>query len=279
MQVGPCEADSMVCQVRSGAYDRHMRERIEPRVFLAVNRGGGLATRGLAQPVGAVLAAAAYRLALHPAVLTLAGMLLGIATSAALVVTADDLSGLAVFERIEFAVAVWIGWLLAAALDCADGQLARVARQTSPAGAVLDILCDVLSQAMFVAALAAVASVFHPGVPAAAYAFAGGIWMMVLVTAQLDKDGADVSLLPAESLPLSVLKAPRDLIAQITAAAVAIAVWPAGMLWLIGGLTAVNSIYLFALIARATLRSSSGHESRRQLAGAEVQQPQTADQR
>jgi phosphatidylglycerophosphate synthase len=172
---------------------------------------------------------------------------------------------------------VWIGWLLAAALDCADGQLARVARQTSPPGAVLDILCDVLSQAMFVAALAAVASVSQPGVPAAVYAFAGGIWMMVLVTAQLDKDGADVSLLPAESLPLSVLKAPRDLITQITAAAVAIAVWPDGMLWLIGGLTAVNSIYLIALIARATLRSTSGHESRPQPTGAEVQKPQIAD--
>ena len=61
-----------------------------------------------------------------------------------------------------------LGWQFAYALDCADGQLARVTGQTSPAGARVDVLCDVAAQIALVAALAAVAEAQVPETPALA---------------------------------------------------------------------------------------------------------------
>ena len=55
-----------------------------------------------------------------------------------------------------------VGWQVAYALDCADGQLARVTGRTSAAGARLDVLCDVAAQIALVTALAAVAVAHRP---------------------------------------------------------------------------------------------------------------------
>jgi phosphatidylglycerophosphate synthase len=234
-----------------------MRERIDPDVFHAVNRGGGLATRLLAQPIGAVLAAVAYRIGASPAALTIAGMLLSVATSAAALSVTADLQDLPVSARVGLGVALWIGWLVAAALDCADGQLARVTRRASPAGAALDILCDVITQALFITALTAAAGVFAPEIPAPAMAFAGAMWMLTLVTSLLDKSGAEVTLAPSGSMLVALIKAPRDFTAQITLAVIVIASWPAGMVWLLGVFTAMNCLYVLALIARTAVRSAS----------------------
>jgi phosphatidylglycerophosphate synthase len=50
--------------------------------------------------------------------------------------------------RALTAALAWALWQLGYALDCADGQLARVTGQTSAAGARLDVFCDIAGQAV-----------------------------------------------------------------------------------------------------------------------------------
>jgi phosphatidylglycerophosphate synthase len=59
----------------------------------------------------------------------------GVITSAIVIFESDT-------SRVTAAVIGLVGWHLAYALDCADGQLARATGRTSPGGAVLDLLID-----------------------------------------------------------------------------------------------------------------------------------------
>ena len=52
--------------------------------FLAQHRGGGLYSEHVSQRAGAVLALASYRLRLSPSTVTLAGVVVGVGSSAAL---------------------------------------------------------------------------------------------------------------------------------------------------------------------------------------------------
>ena len=97
------------------------------RDFLAVNRGGGLYSAAVSQRLGALLALMAFRLGLPPASLSLLNVLFGLSGSV-----------LCIFSGV-FGL---VGWQLAYAFDCADGQLARATGRASPAGARLDVLCD-----------------------------------------------------------------------------------------------------------------------------------------
>src|SRR4051794_13398065 len=115
----------------------------EPTVadFYRVNRGGGLFSEAVSQRLGARLALAAYRRRLAPTVLTAANLGLSCLVSAAVVAGAQPV--------VQHRVPAWLvgllalaGWQVAYALDCADGQLARVTGQSSPAGARVDVLCD-----------------------------------------------------------------------------------------------------------------------------------------
>lgn len=238
-----------------------MRERVPVQDFYTVNRGGGLWTRGVSQWGGAVAAAAAYRLRIHPSAMTVAGMVVGAITAVLVLVASPGLPDGSASERLLLGVGAWVGWQVAYALDCGDGQLARIAGQTSPAGGVVDMLCDVVTQALFVAALAAIVDAWHPDLPAWTVALAGSVWMLTLITSSLDKSGEDVSLIRAESLPVQVLKLCRDFGAQITAAAVLIGLWPSGILVFLAALTAVNDVHLLVLITRTALRSAQATPS------------------
>ena len=88
----------------------------------------------------------------------------GLVVSAAVVAAAHPVAA----ERVPawpVGLLALVGWQLAYALDCADGQLARVTGQTSPAGARVDVLCDVAAQIALVTALAATASRPGPQTP------------------------------------------------------------------------------------------------------------------
>ncbi|MEU7822696.1 CDP-alcohol phosphatidyltransferase family protein [Catellatospora sp. NPDC049133] len=222
-----------------------------PRVadFYAVNRGGGLFSEAFSQRLGAVFALVAARTGLKPTHLTLLNLVIGIAVSVVLVLRAQD--GTAAITPLYGLLAL-VGWQVAYSLDCADGQLARVTRQGSAAGARIDILCDVASQILLVTALVAVA---RP--PLWLGALFAGSWMVNLVTSVLASQGDANSMMTSTSLPVRIVKLVRDYGAVIFVAGLVLTVAPALTIWFIAAFTVVNFGFLLASItftARTALR-------------------------
>jgi phosphatidylglycerophosphate synthase len=224
--------------------------------FYATNRGGGLFSEAVSQHIGARVALTAYHLGASPSALTVVNLLLGLTTSVAVVALAAPVADGSVPAWVVGLVAL-VGWQLAYAFDCADGQLARVTGRTSPVGARLDILCDVAVQIGLVTALAATASAQRPGTPVWLLAAFAGTWMVNLVTSVLQSGPQATSMVPSRSLPVRVIKLIRDYGALIALAGLVLAVAPGWTVWLIVAFTVVNGGFLLASVAfsaRASLR-------------------------
>jgi len=222
--------------------------------FLAQHRGGGLYSEHVSQRAGAVLALASYRLRLSPSTVTLAGVVVGVGSSAALVRWSSA-------SALVVGLLVALGWQFAYALDCADGQLARVTGRTSPAGARLDILCDVAVQISVVAGLTAVAAARTPSTPAWLYAVFAGTWMVNLVTSVLAHGSVAASLVRSRSALVRVVKLARDYGAVIAVCGLVVAFVPAWTVWLLTVMSIVNGLFLLASIvqaARSALTTGSG---------------------
>jgi phosphatidylglycerophosphate synthase len=216
--------------------------------FYAVNKGGGLFSEATGQWLGAALAATGRRLGLAPTALTLVNLAVGLATSVTVIALAGPVADGSVPAWPVGLVAL-VGWQLAYAFDCADGQLARVTGQTSAAGARTDILCDVASQIALVAALGTVAVAQRPDTPAWLVTAFAGTWMVNLVTSALQSGPAAASLVPSRSLPVRIAKLVRDPGALFFLAAVILAVTPAAVYWFVIAFTVVNGGFLLASIA------------------------------
>lgn len=231
----------------------HVTEAPTAKDFLATNRGGGLLSEAIDQPIGSRIALLAYRRNLAPTILTLVNLVLGLATSIAVVALAGPMHD----GRVP-AVAVGLGalvlWHIAYEFDCADGQLARVAKKTSPAGARVDILCDVAVQIALVAAVSAVATRYHRTPTWFVAAFAG-CWMINLVTSVLATGDKAQSLVASRSPIIRIIKLSRDYGALITLLALVIAFVPSWLVWVMVAFTAINALFLLASIAAAARTS------------------------
>ncbi|MFK3982473.1 CDP-alcohol phosphatidyltransferase family protein [Micromonospora sp. NPDC050397] len=224
--------------------------------FYRVNRGGGLFSEALSQRLGAAFALAGHRLGLSPTALTLGNLVLGLAASVAVVALAGPVADGDVPAWVVGLVAL-VGWQVAYALDCADGQLARVTGRGSPAGARVDILADVAAQIALVTALGATAVAQRPSTPVWLVAVFAGTWMVNLVTSVMQAGPNHASMVTSTSLPVRVAKLIRDYGAVIFVAALVLILAPAATIWLITAFTVVNGGFLLASIAfsaRATLR-------------------------
>ncbi|MBX6355225.1 MAG: CDP-alcohol phosphatidyltransferase family protein [Micromonosporaceae bacterium] len=222
-----------------------------PRVgdFYATNRGGGLFSEAVSQRLGARLALAAYRMGLAPTALTMANLLLGLAVSSTVVANAG--------AGWWVGLLALAGWQAAYALDCADGQLARVTGRASPAGARVDVLCDVAAQIALVTAVSAVAVAHRPGTPAWLVAVFAGTWMVNLVTSVLQSGPQAASMVPSRSLPVRLVKLVRDYGAVTALAGLVLTVIPEWTVVLLVAFSVVNGGFLVASIAfsaRASLR-------------------------
>lgn len=216
--------------------------------FYAANRGGGLYSEALSQRLGALIAYFSARAGLRPTIVTLSNLALGLATSLTVALNADRITPLGGFAAL-------LGWQLAYAMDCADGQLARVTRQASPAGARVDVLCDVASHVALVLALTEVA---RP--PLGLAAVFAGTWMINVITSILTGTGA-ASLIPSRSLAVRLLKVVRDYGAIVLAAGLILTLRPQWMLGFIVVMTAINIGFLaISLVhsARAALAQVNG---------------------
>lgn len=217
--------------------------------FYRVNRGGGLFSEAVSQRLGALVAMAAARLGVRPTTLTLTNLVIGLAVAATVIARAPHWSAWA-------GIVALVGWQVAYVLDCSDGQLARVTGQGSPAGARVDILCDVASQVALVAALSAVASA-RSDVPVWLVAFFSGTWLVNIVTSVLQSGPNAASMMPSRSLPVRLVKLIRDPGAIFLAAGLVLAFAPGLTIWYIGLFTVVNGGFLLASIvftARAAYR-------------------------
>ncbi|GAB2951494.1 hypothetical protein GCM10027280_44870 [Micromonospora polyrhachis] len=224
--------------------------------FYRVNRGGGLFSETISQRLGAGFALAAHRLGLPPTGLTIANLVLGLAASVTVVALADRVAAGDVPAWVVGLVAL-VGWQVAYALDCADGQLARVTGRGSPAGARVDVLCDVAAQIALVTALGTVAVAQTPSTPVWLVAAFAGTWMVNLVTSVMQAGPNAASMVTSTSLPVRLVKLLRDYGAVITLAGLLLTLVPAWTVWLIVAFTIVNGGFLLASIAfsaRASLR-------------------------
>lgn len=223
--------------------------------FHRTNRGGGLFSELISQWLGAAMAVGAHRLGLRPTALTIANLVLGLATSVTVVALAGPV-GAGNVPAWTVGLAALVGWQVAYALDCADGQLARVTGQRSAAGARVDVLCDVAAQIALVAALAATAVAQRPATPVWLVAVFAGTWMINLVTSVMQAGPNAASMLTSTSLPVRLVKLTRDYGAVIFLAGLVLAFAPALTVWVIVAFTVVNGGFLLASIgfsARAAL--------------------------
>lgn len=224
--------------------------------FHRTNRGGGLFSESISQWLGAAFALAAHRLGLRPTALTIANLVIGLAASVTVVALADRVAAGAVPAWLVGLVAL-VGWQVAYALDCADGQLARVTGQGSPAGARVDVLCDVAAQIALVTALGTVAVAQRPATPVWLVAAFAGTWMVNLVTSVMQAGPNAASMVTSTSLPVRLAKLVRDYGAVIFVAGLVLAFVPQLTFWVVAAFTVVNGGFLLASIAfsaRASLR-------------------------
>ncbi|XTZ13285.1 CDP-alcohol phosphatidyltransferase family protein [Micromonospora echinospora] len=224
--------------------------------FHRVNRGGGLFSESISQWLGAAFALVAQRLGLKPTALTIMNLVLGLAASVTVVALADRVAAGEVPAWAVGLVAL-VGWQVAYALDCADGQLARVTGQGSAAGARVDVLCDVAAQIALVTALGTVAVAQRPGMPVWLVAAFAGTWMVNLVTSVMQAGPNAASMVTSTSLPVRLAKLVRDYGAVIFVAGVVLTFAPALTFWVVVAFTVVNGGFLLASIAfsaRASLR-------------------------
>lgn len=138
------------------------------RDVLAHSRGGGLWSDLVSQRAAAHLTLVGARRDWRPSTVTAAAVAVGVVTSATVMLLGGGLPA---------AVVAVVGWQVAYALDCADGQLARVTGRTSQAGAMFDLYGDWLNRVMVLAALFVVVAGRQHGVPAG--------WLAVLVAGNL----------------------------------------------------------------------------------------------
>jgi phosphatidylglycerophosphate synthase len=226
--------------------------------YYAVNRGGGLYSEALSQRLGAGIAVAAHRLRLPPTALTLANLVLCLGASIAVIALAPRMAAGTTSAWVVGLIAL-LAWQVAYALDCSDGQLARVTGRASPAGARLDILCDVAAQIGLVTALSEVTVEYRPQTPIWLMAAFVGTWMVNLVTSVLQSGPQAASMVPSRALPVRLVKLVRDYGAVIALAGLVLTIAPQWTIVLLWFFTAVNGLFLLASIAfsaRAALRTS-----------------------
>jgi len=126
--------------------------------------------------------------------------------------------------------------------------LARVTGRASPAGARLDVLCDLVVQIGVVSAVASFCPADTPVWLPAAFA---GTWLVNLVTSVLQSSTPAAGLLPSRSLAVRILKLTRDYGFVILVVGLVLAIRPQWTVGLIATLTAFNGAFLLATLLLA----------------------------
>ncbi len=230
------------------AVDRSVAPSPRPADFLATNRGGGLFSEAVSQPAGSVIAFVGFRFGLTPTALSLANLTIGLAVAVVVTLLAGPASAGDVPAWLPGLVAL-VGWQLAYAFDCADGQLARVSDQCSAAGARLDVLCDVAVQIGLVVAVSTIAGAQRPTTPTWLVAAFAGTWMVNMVTSVMQAGPNSGSMVTSRSLAVRAIKLVRDYGAVTFVTGLVLLIAPMWTIGVLAAFTVINGGFLLASIA------------------------------
>jgi phosphatidylglycerophosphate synthase len=245
---------------RSGSHDRvvdlsdrsegtHAHRPVTYRAMRDTNRGGGLYSDAISQPMGS-LVATWVGWSLHPTVVTIAGFLIGLATAIVAIAGVD--------HRPTWIIGliVLVGWQLAYVCDCADGPIARFTGRTSRHGARVDVLVDFAVQTGVVASV--VTAVQHgDGLPAWLLTAFASVWFVNLFVFTMSKTdgGLDHHLVKRSSPLISLMKMSRDYGFVVLVAGAAYAFWRPGLRVFVVAVLVVNGSFLVASIVDEAVRS------------------------
>jgi phosphatidylglycerophosphate synthase len=229
------------------------------RMARAKDPGGGPFTRTISSPLGSWAAAVGIRFGLHPSVVTLASLLLGVAASVVVIVGAGGAQPWWAPGWVAF-----LGWQVAYVLDCADGQIARATGRASEHGARLDVLVDYATHSSIVCSLVAVVAVTSP-VPVVLLALAATLWFASTFTAVLKRSDSAVgqSFVHGRSLLAEAVRTAGDNGAVLFLVGGWLLVHPSSVGVPVAALTLLNGCYLLAFLVREARRSMRGHDVRR----------------
>jgi phosphatidylglycerophosphate synthase len=202
------------------------------------------------------VAALAVSRRVHPSVITLASLVVGTGSSAAVIALAEDARSWALPGWLAL-----VGWQLAYVLDCADGQVARATGRTSEAGARLDVLCDYAVHCSIVCALVAVVARWYP-LPVALLALAAALWFVSTLTAVLKRSDSttDHSFVRGRNAIAEMIRMAGDNGAVVFVVGGWLLVHPQTVVVPVAGLTLLNGCYLAAVLwrdVRASMRVRS----------------------
>lgn len=201
-------------------------------------------------PLGSVIAMLLLGTRATPNMVTVAGLVVHIIAAAVLLSVA-----------VPASVPVWIfmivAWQLAFTLDCADGQLARARRRTSPFGAFFDQVVDVATHALVYTSLATyvVRALAMEPVPAAllvALVFSLNFLQLYTTWGRNAIMGTEPAIRGTPPAWLAVLMQGKDLLdygAYLFVAALLLP-WPVASLAFLVGYSAVSG---FATVAQVSL--------------------------
>jgi phosphatidylglycerophosphate synthase len=232
----------------------------EIREFLRLYqpRAGQFWIRRVNHPFGAVIAMRLLPGRVTPNAVTVAGVVVHLFGAVVVGLLAPPVP-------VPVVLVIAFAWQLAFALDCADGQLARARRASSAFGAWFDQLADVVSHAAVFTALTlfvARALDLDPGFAAAAASIAVSAsllqnfstWQRLAVVGE----GRPVGDRPG--LGGRLLYAARHLIDYglfLFVGSVLLLV-PVALLWFLAAITALNVLYVAALVLTMWRRQRAG---------------------
>lgn len=226
---------------RGGFRERH-------RTTARYRGGGFLFTRLVSDRLGTVVATMAEPVGLHPTVLTLSDLVIGVAGSVLVYTLAGSR------DITEAGAAAALLWSLAYVVDCSDGQLARATRTTSAGGARVDLLTDAAVQASVLVAVSAVTVRYaHP--PIVLVVLFAATWYVNFLLFLLEKSPPAEKGKPEGFGVLDLVKLPRDYGLLIAVFGLSIAFGRGILVYEVAVLTVYNSLILVASIAIAARRS------------------------
>ena len=214
-------------------------------IYARHKQGGGLWSAHVSNRLAACIVVMANRQGWTPNALSLANLAIGTGSGIFVIALHHD--------RGLCAIVAFIGWQVAYALDCADGQLARHLEAGSSAGALVDVLCDYLVQSVLTAA---VFVVIAPHFAASTIALAGPLVATGLLLALFDTtvavQVARIRPSGGRSTALTIIKRTvRDY--GLTVAVIPLLIWlsPEGLLAFTAAEATLNALAVTKRIADA----------------------------
>lgn len=232
------------------------KTKFTPRQMYDVHGGGGLYTRSISQWIGALIASWSANRGFHPSILTLTNLVIGLLSSVAS--TFAGTNSLPLLGLVAL-----IGWQVAYAFDCADGQVARAAGRGSHLGARLDVLCDFAIHSSIAIAVASII-IEQSGSGGALVGAYASLITTGLVLNVVGKQYTGVHILSQRSIVADAARLLIDYGFMVLVLALTVTIRPNVLLWVASAYIILNGAHLVGsiiLTSRSSLSRQTSNES------------------